>query len=89
MTTTRKTALVAGILYLITEVTAITAMLSYGTVLTDPSSSSPPPSTTPVCSSGHSSRCCSPSPSSAPPSPCTRSSRPTAPVSRLVTWPAA
>ena len=36
MTTTRKTALVAGILYLITEVTAITAMLSYGSVLTDP-----------------------------------------------------
>ncbi len=36
MTTTRKTALVAGIFYLITEVTAITAMLSYGSVLTDP-----------------------------------------------------
>jgi len=36
MTSTRKTALVAGILYLITEVTAITAMLSYGSVLTDP-----------------------------------------------------
>ena len=37
MTTTRKTALVAGVFFLITEVTAITALLSYGTILTDPS----------------------------------------------------
>ena len=36
MTSTRKTALVAGILYLITEVTAIAALLTYGSVLTDP-----------------------------------------------------
>lgn len=36
MTSIRKTALVAGILYLITEVTAIAAMLTYGSVLTDP-----------------------------------------------------
>jgi hypothetical protein len=36
MNPTRKTALVAGIFYLITEVTAIGAMLSYGPILTDP-----------------------------------------------------
>ncbi|HEU4545192.1 MAG TPA: DUF4386 family protein, partial [Microlunatus sp.] len=36
MTSIRKTALVAGILYLITEVTAIAALLSYSSVLTDP-----------------------------------------------------
>ena len=36
MTTTRKTALVAGVFFLITEVTAIAALLSYGTILTDP-----------------------------------------------------
>ena len=36
MNPTRKTALVAGIFYLITEVTAIAAMLSYGSILTDP-----------------------------------------------------
>jgi len=36
MNPTRKTALVAGIFYLITEVTAIAAMLSYGPILTDP-----------------------------------------------------
>ena len=36
MNPTRKTALVAGIFYLITEVTAIGGMLSYGPILTDP-----------------------------------------------------
>ena len=36
MNPTRKTALVAGIFYLITEVTAIGAVLSYGPILTDP-----------------------------------------------------
>jgi hypothetical protein len=36
MNPTRKTALVAGIFYLLTEVTAIGAMLSYGPILTDP-----------------------------------------------------
>jgi hypothetical protein len=37
MSSMRKTALVAGIFYLITEVTAIGGMLSYGPILTDPS----------------------------------------------------
>jgi len=36
MNPTRKTALVAGIFYLLTEVTAIGGMLSYGPILTDP-----------------------------------------------------
>ena len=36
MNSTRKTALVAGIFYLLTEVTAIGGMLSYGRILTDP-----------------------------------------------------
>ena len=33
MTSTRKTALIAGVFYLITEVTAIAGMLCYGAVL--------------------------------------------------------
>jgi hypothetical protein len=36
MNPTRKTALVAGIFYLLTEVTAIGGMLSYGSILNDP-----------------------------------------------------
>jgi hypothetical protein len=36
MNPTRKTALVAGIFYLLTEVTAIGGLLSYGPILTDP-----------------------------------------------------
>ena len=36
MNSHRKTALVAGIFFLITEVTAIGALLSYGSILTDP-----------------------------------------------------
>lgn len=36
MNPTRKTALVAGTFFLITEVTAIGAVLSYGSILTDP-----------------------------------------------------
>jgi len=36
MNSTRKTALVAGIFYLLTEVTAIGALLSYGPILSDP-----------------------------------------------------
>ena len=36
MNPTRKTAVVAGIFYLLTEVTAIGGMLSYGPILTDP-----------------------------------------------------
>ena len=36
MNSTRKTALIAGIFYLLTEVTAIGALLSYGPILSDP-----------------------------------------------------